>query len=179
MFLMKLNYQNIHFHHISAEKYFCMAQNWEINRKLMMKSRFRHFMLTAGLLLLINCSPQIARFTDIQREWMLVEFKDFSKDLMVKSKAKLDLSKTTTSDRQFTANMGCNLITGKVKLNQQGEITFYQMGNTDMFCKESMNLETDFIKILPTITMYKVEGHRLTLTNKNGAVLKFVAADWD
>ena len=48
-----------------------------------------------------------------------------------------------------------------------------------MFCNENMNLETEFVKILPAITMYKVEGHRLTLSNKNGVILKFVAADWD
>jgi heat shock protein HslJ len=146
---------------------------------LKMKNHLQNLMLIAGLLFLMNCSSQTANFTNLKREWMLVEFQDFSKDLMVKNKAKLDLSKTTNSDKQFTANMGCNGMFGQAKLKPKGEISFSQIGSTEMFCNENMNLETEFIKVLPTITTYKVEGHRLTLSNKNGAILKFVAADWD
>lgn len=135
-------------------------------------------MITA-LLFLMNCSSQITNSTNIKREWMLVEFQDFSKDLMIKNKAKLDLSKTTNSDKRFTANMGCNGMFGQAIFKANGTVTFSQMGSTKIFCNENMNLETEFVKILPAITMYKVEGHRLTLNNKNGAILKFVAADWD
>lgn len=144
-----------------------------------MQKYLKTFLLLSGLLVLMNCSSQTFNTEHIKIEWMLVEFQDFSKDLMIKNKAKLDLSKTTNSDKQFTANMGCNGMFGQAKLKPKGEISFSQMGSTEMFCAENMNLETEFIKVLPTITTYKVEGHRLTLSNKNGAILKFVAADWD
>lgn len=148
-------------------------------KNLKMKNSLLIFVMVFAFFVLANCQSQISTDQNIQREWMLVEFQDFSKDLMVKNKAKLDLSKTTNSDKQFTANMGCNGMFGQAKLKPKGEISFSQIGSTEMFCNENMNLETEFIKVLPTITTYKVEGHRLTLSNKNGAILKFVAADWD
>lgn len=148
-------------------------------KNLKMKNSLLIFVMVFAFFVLTNCQSQISTDQNIQREWMLVEFHDFSKDLMVKNKAKLDLSKTTNSNKNFTANMGCNGIFGQAKLKPKGEISFSQMGSTEMFCAENMNLETEFIKILPTITTYKIEGHRLTLSNKNGDILKFVAADWD
>jgi len=148
-------------------------------KNLKMKNSLLIFVMVFAFFVLANCQSQISTDQNIQREWMLVEFQDFSKDLMVKNKAKLDLSKTTNSDKQFTANMGCNEMFGQAKLKPKGEISFSQMGSTEMFCAENMNLETEFIKILPTITTYKIEGHHLTLSNKNGDILKFVAADWD
>ena len=110
---------------------------------------------------------------------MLVEFQNFSKDVMIQNKAKLKLSKTTVTDKNFSAAMGCNKIFGQANFKSNGTVTFSKMGSTEMFCDRNMDLETEFGKILPTITAYKVEGHRLTLSNKNGALLKFVAADWD
>lgn len=148
-------------------------------KNLKMKNSLLIFVMVFAFFVLTNCQSQISTDQNIQREWMLVEFHDFSKDLMVKNKAKLDLSKTTNSNKNFTANMGCNGIFGQAKLKPKGEISFSQMGSTEMFCAENMNLETEFIKILPTITTYKIEGHHLTLSNKNGDILKFVAADWD
>lgn len=136
-------------------------------------------MLIAGLLLLMNCSSQTANFIDFKREWMLVEFQNFNKDLMIKNKAKLDLSKTTNSAPRFTATMGCNGIFGQATFKANGKVIFSQIGSTEMFCAKNMNLETDFVKVLPKITTYKVEGHRLTLSNKDGTRLKFVASDWD
>jgi heat shock protein HslJ len=146
---------------------------------LKMKKLIKGCLMVTALLFLMNCSSQIINATNIKREWMLVEFQDFSKDLMIKNKAKLDLSKTTNSDKRFTANMGCNGMFGQATFKANGAVAFSQMGSTKMFCNENMNLETEFGKILPAITMYKVEGHRLTLSNKSGALLKFVALDWD
>ena len=137
------------------------------------------FLMVTASLFLMNCSSQTTNSTNIKREWMLVEFQDFSKDLMIKNKAKLDLSKTTNSDKRFSANMGCNGMFGQATFKANGTVAFSKMGSTMMFCSENMNLETEFVKILPAITMYKVEGHRLTLSNKYGVILKFVAADWD
>ena len=48
-----------------------------------------------------------------------------------------------------------------------------------MYCDGNMKLEENFGKLLPTITKYKVKGNFLTLRNKNGQTMKFVAEDWD
>ena len=148
-------------------------------KNLKMKNSLLIFVTVFAFFALTNCQSQVSTAQNTNREWMLVEFQDFSKDLMIKNKAKLDLSKTTNSDKQFTANMGCNGMFGQATFKANGTVAFSKMGSTMMFCSENMNLETEFVKILPAITMYKVEGHRLTLSNKNGVTLKFVAADWD
>lgn len=146
---------------------------------LKMQNHFQNFFLIAGLLFLMNCSSQTPNLPHINREWMLVEFRDFGKDLMIKNKAKLDLSKITDSNKRFNANMGCNGMFGQAIFKTNGKVTFSQIGSTEMYCTDNMNLESEFAKVLPTITTYKIEGHRLTLSNQDGALLKFVAADWD
>ncbi len=115
---------------------------------------------------------------NIKREWMLVEFQDFSKELMSSSKARLDLTGENRSGK-FSANMGCNNMFGSLKFNKNEAVTFSDVGITMMYCDKSMDLEEAFTKILPTISHYKVEGHYLTLITPSGERLKFVAADWD
>lgn len=144
-----------------------------------MKNYFQNLLLFTGLLLLINCSTQKISSEHLNREWMLAEFQGFTKDLMIKNKAKLDLSKTTTSDKKFTAKMGCNNIFGEVDFIGTGKVTFSKIGSTEMFCAQNMELETAFVQILPTFTSYQITGHYLTLTNQKGDLMKFIAADWD
>lgn len=144
-----------------------------------MKNPLISLMIISTLFFVINCTPQKIQTENINREWMLVEFQNFNKDLMIKNNAKLDLSKTTNSAPRFTATMGCNGIFGQATFKANGKVVFSAIGSTEMFCAENMNLETEFVKVLPTITTYKVEGHRLTLSKKDGTRLKFVASDWD
>lgn len=144
-----------------------------------MKNYFQNLLLFTGLLLLINCSTQRTSSEHLNREWMLVEFQGFTKDLMIKNKAKLDLSKTVNSNKNFTANMGCNGMFGQVDFKGNGKVTFSKMGSTEMFCAQNMELETAFVQILPTVTSYQITGHYLKLTNQKGDLMKFIAADWD
>ncbi len=131
------------------------------------------------LLLLANCTTQPNVPENVQREWMLVEFQDFTKEMMMSNKAQLNLTTLKESPMQFSANMGCNNMFGNANFNANGTVQFSDIGSTMMFCDKAMDLESAFIKVLPMMNNYKVEGHYLTLSNANGKMMKFVAADWD
>lgn len=143
-----------------------------------MKKIIVGFIAIFGLLLVTNCTAQTNLSENVKREWMLIEFQDFSKDLMMANKAHLNLTDQKTPE-QFSANMGCNNMFGQAIFNTNGTVKISAIGSTMMFCDKNMDLETAFAKELPTMTNYKIEGHYLTLTNSAGKKMKFVAADWD
>lgn len=143
-----------------------------------MKKALSCFLAIFVLLLLVNCTTQTHIPENIKRDWMLVEFQDFSKDLMISTKAHLNLTDQKEPGR-FSANMGCNNMFGSATFNANGTVKFSEIGTTMMFCDKAMDLESAFVRELPTMTNYKVYGHYLILTNPVGKKMKFVAADWD
>lgn len=144
-----------------------------------MKKLISGFVALFALLLLANCSTQSKVPENIKRDWMLVEFKDFNRELMVNSKAHFSLIDENGNPGKFSANMGCNNMFGQATFNSIGIVKFSDFGSTMMYCDQSMDLETAFAKDLPKMTQYKVEGHYLTLTAPSGERMKFVASDWD
>ncbi len=124
---------------------------------------------------MMSFAPQ-KEVSSLKRKWMLVEFQGFTKEELIQKKAYLDL---THLDKGGGAKMGCNSIFFSVKLKNNHRINFSGVGSTMMYCDGNMKLEENFGKLLPTITKYQVKGHFLTLKNKNGQTMKFVAEDWD
>ena len=124
---------------------------------------------------MMSFAPQ-KEVSSLKRKWMLVEFQGFTKEELIQKKAYLDL---TYLEKGGGAKMGCNSIFFSVKLKNNHRINFSGVGSTMMYCDGNMKLEENFGKLLPTITKYQVKGHFLTLKNKNGQTMKFVAADWD
>lgn len=116
------------------------------------------------------------KVSSLKRKWMLVELQGFTKEELIQKKAYLDL---THLEKGGGAKMGCNSIFFSVKLKNNHKINFSGVGSTMMYCDGNMKLEENFGKLLPTITKYQVKGHFLTLKNKNGQTMKFVAEDWD
>ncbi len=117
-------------------------------------------------------SPQLTR------QWMVVEFQNFSKEELMKNKASIDLSQLNES-KQDVALMGCNIIILKKELKSNYRIQFSEGAHTKMFCQEAMPLENAFLEVLPNINAYKIEGHFLSLYNNDDLIMKLVAADWD
>lgn len=124
---------------------------------------------------MMSFAPQ-KEVSSLKRKWMLVEFQGFTKEELIQKKAYLDL---TYLEKGGGAKMGCNSIFFSVKLKNNHRINFSGVGSTMMYCDGNMKLEENFGKLLPTITKYQVKGHFLTLKNKNGQTMKFVAEDWD
>ena len=124
---------------------------------------------------MMSFAPQ-KEVSSLKRKWMLVEFQGFTKEELIQKKAYLDL---THLEKGGGAKMGCNSIFFSVKLKNNHKINFSGVGSTMMYCDGNVKLEENFGKLLPTITKYQVKGHFLTLKNKNGQTMKFVAEDWD
>lgn len=131
------------------------------------------------LVLMVGCTTQKPSYDSLHRQWMLVEFKNFSKDLMVKNKANLDLSATKSPKNQYNAFMGCNRMFMTAEFKDNGKVKFSDVGSTMMYCDQAMDLEDEFAKTLPTMTNYKIEGHNLILSDGKGNSMKFIASDWD
>lgn len=130
------------------------------------------------LLAALGCTSNQAVSQELQRQWMLVSFQNFTKEQLANQHANVDLSPTKTPENQYSAKMGCNSLffTGNFKSN--GTVEIKNVGGTMMYCK-NMELEDSFTKAFPKITTYKVDGHQLILSDANGTVMKFIAADWD
>lgn len=143
-----------------------------------MKKLVLGLIVILSAMLLTNCTSQPKSTENLKREWMLVEFQDFNKQLLVNNRANINLT-SQNKKGEFTAHMGCNNIFGKVQYQSNGTIKFSDIGSTMMFCAENMDLENKFNKSLATITGFEVVGHFLTLRSADGSVMKFVASDWD
>ena len=141
----------------------------------MMKTRFFIISLLSISFFMMSFAPQ-KEVSSLKRKWMLIEFQGFTKEELIQKKAYLDL---THLEKGGGAKMGCNSIFFSVKLKNNHRINFSGVGSTMMYCDGNVKLEENFGKLLPTITKYQVKGHFLTLKNKNGQTMKFVAEDWD
>ncbi|MEZ7507584.1 META domain-containing protein [Cloacibacterium sp. Arc13] len=138
-----------------------------------MKTRFFIISLLSISFFMMSFAQQ-KEVSSLKRKWMLVEFQGFTKEELIQKKAYLDL---THLEKGGGAKMGCNSIFFSVKLKNNHRIHFSGVGSTMMYCDGNMKLEENFGKLLPTITKYQVKGHFLTLKNKNGQTMKFVAED--
>lgn len=114
----------------------------------------------------------------INRKWMLIEYKDFTKSELMELGANMDLTKNKENLNRFSAKMGCNGMFFTAEFNK-GKSKFSTVVSTRMYCEGRMKLEELFGKELPEMTQYKIEGHFLTLSDSNGNKMKFIAADWD
>lgn len=114
---------------------------------------------------------------NIHRKWMLVEYRDFTKQELTKLEAYMDLTQNPDVSNRYTAKMGCNGMFFTAEFDK-GKAKFSGVGSTMMYCDGRMKLEELFGKDLPNMDQYKIEGHFLTLTDGK-STMKFVAADWD
>jgi heat shock protein HslJ len=133
-------------------------------------SFFAVFILTA----VTNCSSTQVNNQHYQREWMMVSFDKFTKQELIENEAGINLTgEKTDTEIKVTAKMGCNRIFFKAELKNQGKIKISGLGGTEM------ELENTFMKRFVNMTRYKIEGHRLMLSDDLGNEMKFIAADWD
>jgi len=110
---------------------------------------------------------------NINRIWMLVEFKEYKKEYFVEKKAFLDM----TNSENVSANMGC--ITQNFSyLIKNNSIKFKEKIRINMKCQE-MKLDIDFANSIIEMNSFSINAHKLTLTSNNGEKMVFFAQDWD
>ncbi|MGV4414712.1 hypothetical protein [Chryseobacterium sp. T1] len=76
------------------------------------------------LLIIMACStkPTITvSNTELKRQWMMIEFRDYKKEELIKKKASLDLTNS-----QYSANMGCNSIGFDVDIKDTSNVVFFK-----------------------------------------------------
>ncbi|WP_407479594.1 META domain-containing protein [Elizabethkingia miricola] len=116
---------------------------------------------------------------NLKRQWMLVSMKEFSKDELIHAKASVDLTNREAGVIGYSAFMGCNNLRFQLNEGNGNKLSVSGVSGTKMFCPNHLDLENQFIALFPTMKFYSVEGHFLTLRNRDGEEMKFVAADWD
>ncbi|WP_298119517.1 META domain-containing protein [Flavobacterium sp.] len=131
--------------------------------------------LASIFVLSCSCKKNVSEADNqnINRVWMLVSFKNYTKEDLVKKNAFLNLN----NSKRALAKMGCNNLSFGYKISEN-TITFSQGISTKMYC-QGFNLEIDFCNEITSILTYKIEGHKLTLTSSKGEKMEFVAQDWD
>ncbi len=127
----------------------------------------------------LNCSSIALVNPQLNREWMPVSFKDYTKEELIRNQAKIDLTAPAENGKiKSGAFMGCNKMFFTAAIKKDGTAEFSDIGSTLMVC-QNMNLEDDFTKCFKNIRRYKLEGHFLTLIDQQGNTIKFIASDWD
>ncbi|PRB83710.1 heat-shock protein [Chryseobacterium culicis] len=110
---------------------------------------------------------------------MLVSLDGFSKDQLIAHKAEMNLTANIVKGKiQASAYMGCNRMSFVSEFKKEGKVKISKGISTMKACQD-MNLETSFQKKIETMTNYSIEGHFLMLSDDQGNLMKFVAADWD
>lgn len=144
-----------------------------------MKRIWFFILVFSGLSFLVNCSFANLNNPRLSREWMLVSFKNYPKEDLIRNNAKIDLSAPAKNRKiKGGAFMGCNKMFFTAAFKKNGTSTFSDIGSTLMACR-NMKLEDDFSRSLKTMQHYQLEGHFLILNDSEGNVMKFIAADWD
>lgn len=129
--------------------------------------------------ILLNCASAKNENPFIKREWMLVSFERFPKSELIKNRAEINLTGKNKGNKiQGTAVMGCSQIFFTAIFKNNGEVNISELGSAKMAC-ENMDLETAFMKKFENMKRYKIEGHRLTLSDDEDHEMSFIAADWD
>ena len=105
---------------------------------------------------------------------MLTEFKTFSKEYFINQQAFLDLA----NEKIAASKMGCNKLSFPFVIKNNSQISFSNGIATEMLCQDRQ-LESQFSKAIVQSFTYSIEGHKLTLTSKNGEKIVFIAQDWD
>lgn len=144
-----------------------------------MKNLSLSFVLAFGFFFVQSCATNTVDRKNLQREWMLTEFQNFSKEQLVASKASINLVPQKEKANQYSGYLGCNRMFFQAKFAADGQAEFSKIGSTMMYCDKNMEVEGAFGKMLPEMKSYKVEGHHLILSDGQGNQMKFVAADWD
>lgn len=142
-----------------------------------MKFFFRVLSIIAFLNFLQNCMPRKMATQDLYRQWMLVEYKNYSKEDLVNQHAYIDLSSRKAPANHYNAEMGCNKLFFSAKFgNKTVKIT--DLGSTTKDCGD-MALEQDFLRDFSNFKYYALDGQYLRLYDAEGHAITFVAADWD
>lgn len=74
---------------------------------------------------------------------------------------------------------GCNRFFGSYESDSSGMIKFSPLGSTRMYCMETMEIETGYLKAFERVNAYEVVGKTLYLKDGDKIILTFTVARED
>ncbi|MBZ4192367.1 META domain-containing protein [Niabella beijingensis] len=112
----------------------------------------------------------------LRREWMLKQLKGVADDLVIKSRASINLADLSSTQ----GKAGCNQVRFQTATGSGSGVRFSGIVGTEMFCEGLMPVEEAYLKTMPLIRTYEISGHFIKFKDEAGNVLiEAVAADWD
>ncbi len=109
----------------------------------------------------------------LKRVWMLKEVPSIPFERLVQSQARLDLTQLPHA----VIHVGCHHFDLRVQM-ENGHFRA-QTFNNNPFCQQETALAEHLQHLIYQAKSYRVEGHFLILTTKQGVTLRLVAQDWD
>lgn len=127
-------------------------------------------------LMIFSCSSQKRLDPKLKRDWKLIEFSNFNKQLLMQYNVGMDLSQKHT-----VVYVGCKTQQISFVPKTEKNVKIWVNPNPVESCSEEVkgNLRLKLNTFLTETKEYLVEGHFLTLYTSDGSKIKFVAADWD
>ncbi|MCD2422339.1 META domain-containing protein [Niabella pedocola] len=120
--------------------------------------------------------PPAGTWDPLRREWMLKKLDGVNGDLVIKSRASVNL----TDFAQTNGMAGCNRAMFTTSAGSGMTIRFSAIATTKKFCTEFMEVEKRYLDVLPRIRSYEISGHFIQFKDAAGKMLaEGVAADWD
>lgn len=75
------------------------------------------------------------------------------------------------NDSTFNGNTGCNTMAGTYHAQEMSRISFSKIISTKMACMNSMQMESDFLRLLEQVDNYVITGDTLVLNRARMAPL--------
>lgn len=109
------------------------------------------------------------------RVWMLTELDSIARPAMVAAAAQMDWTQLP----QVKIHIGCQHYTWYVRTTHGRLSSSGIPEHSANLCPAQTSWAPLFTTRLSRMTHYRIEGHRLILSNTRGETIHFVAADWD
>jgi heat shock protein HslJ len=137
----------------------------------------RSFLLLFLIIMACRPSNKIGKLVGVPKErslentyWVLNELNETSIVNSNSGKLFIELKAET---KRIVGFGGCNQISGGYTIT--GSKIKFSTATTRMFCQQTMEVETSFLKALSTVTTFEIKEHDLFLKSENIIVLKFHA----
>jgi len=76
----------------------------------------------------------------------------------------------SSNDNRLSGSSGCNRMMGGFE-NKNGQLKIKDVAGTMMACPQGMEVETQFVKALLTVTRYNISGEHMDMLDANGDIV--------
>jgi heat shock protein HslJ len=126
--------------------------------------------LLAALILAACSTVQSVDLTDTKWTLTSLQMDGISLDLAAPNPVTLEIAE----DQAVSGSAGCNSYFGTIDFKPDGSLKISNIGSTEMYCMEGMEVETAFLGVLRDAESWSLDGDSLTINAASGkSVLVF------